>query len=123
MCERVFMRVSIWTTFALGAWLIFFPFAIGGVRNHVAIGEDVLVGIAVIAASLWSAFTAPRPSRAATWLLLACGVWLAIAPFALNYYRDIAAQNEMLNDFLVALAVLLIAGVRIMWVRRSVELR
>ncbi|MGE5361343.1 MAG: hypothetical protein ACM3NQ_20185 [Bacteroidales bacterium] len=88
-----------------------------------ALGEDVVVGIVLIAASLWSAVTAPRPSRAATWLLLAAGAWLAIAPFALGYYRDIAAQNEMLNDFLVALTVLLIAGVRIMWVGPPVDLR
>jgi hypothetical protein len=99
-------------------WLIFFPFAIGGVRNHVAVGEEVVVGVVLIGTSLWSAVTAPRPSRAATWLLLACGVWLPIAPFVLGYYHDIAAQNEMLNDFLVGLTVVLIAGVRIMWVRR-----
>ncbi len=115
------MRVSIWTTLALGAWLIFFQFAIGGTRNHVAIGEDVLVGLVIIAASMWSAVTAPRPSGAATWLLLAAGVWLAVAPFALGYYHDIAAQNQMLNDFLVALVVVLIAGVRIFWVRPPVD--
>lgn len=54
--------------------------------------------------------TAQTSIRTASALDFAVGLWLIIAPFALNYSATSAASN---NDLIIGLAVAIIAGVRL----------
>ena len=107
---------SSWINLLLGVWLLIAPFALGYSNAgrttpsgwHVALGNDIIVGVAVIvfaaiaiAAALVSRsghVTTARVMGWASWVVVALGVWEIVAPFALNYSGTTGAVT---NDILV----------------------
>ena len=66
-----------------GIWLIIAPFILGYTRLEVAMWNDIILGIIVAAFALLRTFGTGQASG--SWINLAAGIWLIIAPFVLNY--------------------------------------
>ncbi len=110
------MRVIPWTTLVLGAWLIISPFTIPYEGPRGAYAEDAIAGVLIIVCSIASTVGGRRyltPIR----VLVALGVWAAIAPFVLGYYRSITSSNAVLNDIVVGSLVFLLAIIRLVALR------
>ncbi len=110
------MRVIPWTTLVLGAWLILSPFTIPYEGPRAAYAEDMILGALIVLSSLVSAGGGAR-YQAALWLLAAFGVWVAIAPFVLGYYRRIVSSDAVANDMVVGSLVFLLAVIFLIAVR------
>lgn len=81
-------------------WLIIAPFALRYTFLAEAAWNDILVGIAVVVLAAWK-LGAPAVA-AASWVNVALGLWLIIAPFVLGYQ---AVEAAYWNDVLVGLAI------------------
>ncbi len=104
------MRIAVWSTLVFGAWLIISPFSIP-YESRAATAEDIIAGALIIAFSLVAVVGRGRFPRAA-WILVALGVWVAIAPFVLGYYRNITTSDPVANDIVVGSIVFLLALIR-----------
>ena len=91
----------------LGAWLIASPFVFGYATSRLEIGNDVLVGIVLIASAWWMLAAAAGRIGAGI-LQLVCGVWLVVAPFVFHYARSSTPFN---NDITVGIASVLVSAV------------
>ncbi len=110
------MRVIPWTTLVLGAWLIISPFTIPYQGPRGAYAEDAILGALIIICSLVSV-VGGRRFPAAAGVLAALGVWTAIAPFILGYYRAIVSSNAVANDIVVGSLVFLLGLIRLVALR------
>ena len=90
----------------LGAWLIAAPFVLGYASSRMQMGNDVAVGILVIACAWWMLAAAVGQIGAGAVQFL-CGIWLIIAPFALRYARTSTPFN---NDIIVGIASVLVTA-------------
>lgn len=85
-----------------GMWLVVAPFVLGfeGAElarwNHIIVGAAVLIMAGVRAAD-------PDQREAMSWLNVALGIWMIVAPYALDYARVPSAQ---LNSIIVGVIVL-----------------
>ena len=77
------MKWSAWIAVLAGVCLLVAPLAAGysGV-SAVATAEAVVLGVLIAALALWAAFGTDVPHYV-DYLLLACGAWSIVAPFAL----------------------------------------
>jgi len=100
------MKRLAWLTFGLGMWLLVFaPFVLGVVPiSTTPTVSHVLTGIALIILSFWI-LSALAPPVVAAWCCAACGVWLIISPFVLQYREFMAATVNDVAVGLIALAV------------------
>ena len=88
----------------LGLWLIAAPFVLAFTSS--AFVNDILCGIAI---AFLAGLRIHRPTlatRPASWVNLAIGAWLVVAPFVLDYLSGPAAWN----DIVVGILVLMFAG-------------
>jgi hypothetical protein len=96
------MRIRSWSSYLgvlAGAWLIGAPFALG-YQGTAALVNDIVLGAAILGLSVWATFTCRTlPS----WITVALGVWLIIAPFVVGYDRMGEIVGAKAND--VALGV------------------
>lgn len=83
----------------LGAWLVLSPWALGFVAEGMALGNAVIVGVALVAAALGAIFV-PRAWEEWTECLLA--LWLIISPWALAYS---GIQAATLNAVITGIAI------------------
>jgi hypothetical protein len=91
-------RVS-WINLILGIWLIIAPFALGSMAMHVAVGNNVVLGILLIASSWWI-LAAATEAVGVSWFQMLCGIWLIISPFILHYG---GLTHAMANDVVVGI--------------------
>ncbi len=110
------MRVIAWTTLVLGAWLIISPFTIPYQGPRGAFAEDAVAGALIIVCSIVSIVGGSR-YLAAVAVLAVLGVWTAIAPFVLGYYRTMTSSNAVANDIVVGSVVFLLALIRLVALR------
>jgi hypothetical protein len=104
------MKGVLWITLIAGLWLIIAPFVVVHPAAAVAawMGNDIVLGILLIAASGWAlAVTMPQPG--AMWFLVVCGVWLVIAPFVLAYRGSAAMASDVVCG-LIAIVIGAIAA-------------
>lgn len=105
------MKRVTWINLLLGIWLIIAPFAIGyAALSGAAVGEDIVLGILLIAFSWWI-LAAMAPPMGAAWFEVLCGIWLIIAPFVLRYtaMARAATGNDVVCG-IIAIVVALIAS-------------
>ena len=105
------MRWLDWSCVALGVGLVFSPWASDYGLDAVAAGNAYGLGVVIAVFNLISACRlVDRGEEIFNFLL---GVWLALAPFALNFAADRAAAASAISAgvVLVALAVLQMRGV------------
>jgi SPW repeat len=93
------MKRASWINLILGVWLIFSPFALGSMGMHVAVGNNVVLGILLIASSWWI-LAAATEAVGVSWFQMLCGIWLIISPFILQYQ---GLTHAMANDVVVGI--------------------
>ena len=95
------MKALTWINFILGLWLI-----VVGLTLSKAVGpvmtEEIVLGIIIAGVA---AVAAGRPTAAMSWLVAVAGLWLLIAPAAIDY-RGMAASRA--NDIVVGIVVLVL---------------
>lgn len=80
------MKWASWTILALGLWLIVAPFALAYAGTTAAAYEDLVLGIVVGALALWRGLSPETPVMTrVSWVLVAGGLWVLIAPFVIGY--------------------------------------
>jgi hypothetical protein len=88
----------------LGLWLIVAPFILAFTGS--AFLNDMLCGIAIAALAGMRVHSPTLATKPASWVNLAIGAWLIVAPFVLDYRSGPAAWN----DIVVGIFVLMFAG-------------
>ena len=87
----------------LGIWLLIAPFMLG-YNLGVATWNDIILGILVAGVALLRTFG--NVQAGTSWLNVVFGIWLIIAPFALNYADHPAARW---NDIILGILVIIFA--------------
>jgi hypothetical protein len=90
----------------LGAWLIAAPFVLGYTGSRMEMGNDIAIGVLLIACSWWM-LTAAAGRAAAEGLQLLGGLWLIAAPFVWQYHR---LSRPFTNDIAVGILTVLVAA-------------
>src|SRR5205814_1443820 len=85
------------------------PFATGyNTLSNVATAEAVVLGVLIAGLGLWTALGTEVPAYV-DYLLMVCGAWSIIAPFALAYGNTGMARN---SDVIVGIVVAAVAMYR-----------
>jgi hypothetical protein len=93
----------------LGFWLIVSPWVLG-YGYGVAVINDVVLGTAIAAISLWSV-SVPSTQTTPAWINVMLGVWLIAAPWILGVAGAITYASA--NDTVIGLLTIIFAGSRI----------
>jgi hypothetical protein len=94
-----------WVNLVLGIWLFIAPFVGIGAAHDAAIWNSYVCGI-LVAVFSWAALV--RPQRWEEWLNLVVGIWLIIAPFALQFTdRPGAMWNQIIVGVIIGADALL----------------
>lgn len=98
------MKRFSWINLILGIWLLLSPFAIGTTAMSATVGNNVVLGILLIATSWWI-LAAVNQVAGVSWFQMLCGIWLVIAPFVLHYS---AMSHALANDVVVGIIVFIV---------------
>jgi hypothetical protein len=98
----------------LGAWLIAAPFVLGYAGSRMQVGNDVALGVLLIACSWWL-LAAASGQVAAAGLGLLGGLWLIAAPFVWHYGQ---LSRPFSNDVIVGILSVLVSA-SAMWMITS----
>lgn len=105
-------RQTVQTTSGLdmiaGIWLILAPFLLGYSGVSAALWNDIVLGVAVIVLSGIRTTEEGMKMSWASWLSVALGIWLVIAPFALGYSAN---GRALWNDIILGVIV----GILALW--------
>ena len=97
-----------WLVAVAGLWEVLAPFILGYSATTVAMWNAIVIGAVLIILSVWAALTEQVSlDRNLGWISVVAGVWLVLAPFALNYSAVVAA---MWNDIIVGVVVIVLAA-------------
>ncbi len=97
-------NLASWVNVVLGAWLIIAPFVLGYISGQ-AYWNSILVGIAVGVIALIRV-ASPYGTQWLSWVNVALGVWLIIAPFVLNDTVSAAYWNDVIVGAVIVLVAL-----------------
>jgi hypothetical protein len=97
-------RIS-WINLILGIWLVISPLLVGYSTSHIPAGNNVILGLLLIASSWW---ILASDTIEVGWFQILCGIWLIIAPFVLGYH---ALTSAMANDVIVGIIALIVGGI------------
>jgi hypothetical protein len=98
----------------LGAWLIAAPFVLGYAGSRTEMGNDIAMGVLLIACSWWI-LAAAAGQIAAGGLQLLAGLWLIAAPFVWHYGQ---LSRPFSNDLIIGILAALV-GCASMWMLNS----
>jgi thiol:disulfide interchange protein len=98
------MKRASWINLILGIWLIISPFVFGSMGLRVTVGNNIVLGIVLIASSWWILATVTR-AVGVSWFQMLCGIWLVVAPFILHYR---AVTHALANDVVVGIIVFVV---------------
>jgi hypothetical protein len=96
------MKSLSWLNVVLGIWMILAPWVLV-YQNGTAAAEDVVLGVAIIGAALW---TVNKGTPAAIWTEVILAGWVFIAPWVLAY-GDV--PRAVTNDIVMAILVAAVA--------------
>ena len=83
----------------LGTWLVLSPWVIGFAGETTAMANAVIIGAALVAASLGAVFV---PRAWEEWTEAVLGLWLLMSPWALGYAAQQAATTSaFLTGFVI----------------------
>ena len=88
----------------LGAWLVLSPWILGFSGETTAMANAVIVGAALIAASLGAIFV---PRAWEEWTEFVLGLWMAASPWVLHFSAHQAATTSAFLSGIVILALVL----------------
>jgi SPW repeat len=99
------MRWSPWITVLAGIGLVAAPFVTGyNTLSNIATTEAVVLGVLIAGLGLWTAVSAGVPAYV-DYILMICGGWSILAPFALAYSDTTIARNSDVIAGIVVAAV------------------
>jgi hypothetical protein len=90
----------------LGAWLIAAPFVLAYAGSRTEMGNDIALGVLLIACSWWM-LAATAGQVAAAGLQLLGGLWLIAAPFVWHYGQ---ISRPFRNDIVVGILAALVSA-------------
>lgn len=90
----------------LGAWLFAAPLVLGYAGSRIQVGNDVAVGVLLLACSWWMLAAEESQVRAGGLQLLG-GLWLIAAPFVWHYGR---LSRPFSNDVIVGILAALVSA-------------
>jgi uncharacterized membrane protein HdeD (DUF308 family) len=93
-----------WINLLLGIWLIISPWVLGTVANTTGTIILVVMGIALVAFSLWALVRVEN--RAAEWWNFSLGILLFVLPWIFNYT---ATHGDAVNSWIVGFIVAVLA--------------
>lgn len=89
-----------WVNVVFGVWLFISPFFGIGIESPAAVWNAYIMGLAI---ALIALAAVSQPRKWEEWINLIIGVWLIIAPFALDFtYLQGATWNQIIVGLLVA---------------------
>lgn len=95
------LRWREWARLFLGVWLFFAPFLMpyGSFANAAARNSFMVGGVVAVVAG----WVLPSHERWEEWVNLTLGIWLVMAPFALDFYtvQEKAAWNQIIVGVLI----------------------
>jgi len=97
------MRWQDWVTLLAGIWLLVSPFAVRYSGDGTAMGNAVILGIAIIILSIVALSVRVVWEE---WILVVLGIWLIVAPWLLRFTPDVTAKS---NSVVVGIIVGLLA--------------
>lgn len=90
-----------------GLWEVLAPFFLGYSATTVAMWNAVIVGVVLIALAAIATFREDvTVDKTTDWINAVLGLWLILAPFALDYSAVVVA---MWNDIIVGFVVIVLA--------------
>lgn len=105
----------------LGLWLIAAPWALG-YEGSPAMWNEVLVGVTIAIVSIATILDPLRLAKV-SWLTVALGIWLLIAPFILSYGPPLAAVEgvnpALWNDIFVGILIVVLGWLSASMVTRE----
>jgi hypothetical protein len=90
-----------WTNFTLGLWLAVSPWIAGYAEHDAATAHAVFLGLVLALASHFECVACE--DTPVEWLNLGAGLWLACAPFTLEFASRVATVNSIAVGTFVAL--------------------
>ncbi len=104
------MKRLLWINIVLGLWLFVGPFAMGySASSGVALMNDLVVGVLLISGAWWVLIGNPGAFGIVLFEAV-CGIWLVIAPFALQISNlAIATFNGVIVGLIVLFVSLAVA--------------
>jgi uncharacterized membrane protein HdeD (DUF308 family) len=93
-----------WVNLLLGIWLIVSPWILGTAASTTATYVLVVMGIALVAFSVWSLVR--LDNRASEWWHFFLGILLFVLPWIFNYT---ATFSDAMNSWIVGIAVAALA--------------
>lgn len=105
--QQTYLRTTGSLDILVGIWLVISPFLLGYSANTSALWNDIISGVAVIIFAATQ--TAQSRSRVSwpSWVNLLIGIWLVLAPFALN---NSANTSIMWNEIISGIVVIALAA-------------
>lgn len=88
----------------IGAWMVLSPWVLGFQHQMAPTASGVVVGLALIAASLGAVF-APRAWE--EWTEAVLGLWMVISPWVLGFSSQMDAMRSAVASGIVALVLAL----------------
>jgi len=99
------MKRGYWINLILGIWLVISPLALGSMGMQAVVGNNVVLGVLLIASSWWI-LAAAAEAVGVNWFQVLCGIWLIISPFILSYH---GLTHAIANDVVVGIIALVVA--------------
>lgn len=99
------MRLKHWqdaVNVVLGAWLVLSPWAIGYQDEAMAMSNAIVIGLALIAASLGAIFV---PRAWEEWTEGALGLWMIVSPWVLGFAGGARMTAVVTGIVIAALAL------------------
>jgi hypothetical protein len=94
--------------FILGIWVLISPFVLGVMHFRVAVWNNVIVGIIVIAFAANRTWGGSRRSTWTSWVNFALGIWLIISPWVVGFRTSPALTW---NNVIVGIVVAIVSAV------------
>ena len=103
-----YKKVLDWISLFLGIWLLMASWLLGTSSNHVSVYTALILGILILADSIWS--LVEFRAEYTEWSRLALGVLLFLAPWALGFYR---MSNAAWDAWIVGLIIVVLSAINL----------
>jgi hypothetical protein len=100
--QQTYLKTSGSLDILVGIWLIISPFLLAYTGNTLALWNDLVCGLTVIVFAATQTAQSRSRSSWPSWINLLIGIWLVLAPFALNYAGETRTMwNEIISGIII----------------------
>lgn len=105
--QNTYLRASGSIDILVGIWLVISPFLLGYSGNTSALWNDIISGILVIIFAATQTIQSKERITWPAWISLLIGIWLVLAPFALN---NSAVSGTLWNEIISGIIIIALAA-------------